>query len=140
VQWRLHLGLLPGNLRCCRSGPCAFMRRNCIGIVLFALALLGRLVLPLAAEAHTADPLADAPICTHDGSAVPPSAPEPLPDHRSACDALCCTLGAAFAPPVTLVIAVVHASAPATWRALERTQRAPRLIARQPARGPPKLS
>ncbi len=121
-------------------GSCAFMRRNCIGIVLFALALLGRLLVPMAAEAHAADPLADAPICTHDGAGVPQSAPEPLPDHRSACDALCCTLGAAFAPPSTIVIAVRHASAPATWRALDRTQTTPRLIAREPARGPPTLS
>lgn len=118
------------------------MRRNCIGIVLFALALLGRLVLPMAAEADAADPLADAPICTHDGSAaVPQSAPEPLPDHHRACHALCCTFGAAAAaPPPSDITPIIHAWALAVWPAPDRTQTAPRLIAREPARGPPTLS
>ncbi|MBV8851544.1 MAG: hypothetical protein JOZ16_18370 [Methylobacteriaceae bacterium] len=117
------------------------MRRNWIAILLFALALIGRVLLPVGAEARAADPLADAPICTHVGSMPPPGdAGGGLPAHSDACDAFCCHVASAFAAPTGAILAVEHSWRPAEWHPVELRDASPRSATSHQPRGPPTLS
>lgn len=82
------------------------MRRSNLAILLVALALLSRLLAPLAVEARVFDPLADAPICTHDGGApgVAERGDAPASTHTW-CELICCQVAPVFVaePPSRFV-------------------------------------
>ncbi len=82
------------------------MRRSSLAIFLVALALLSRLLAPLAVEARGFDPLVDAPICTHDGGVSGSADRGDVPTSAHTwCELSCCQVAPGFAavPPSTFV-------------------------------------
>jgi hypothetical protein len=121
------------------------MYRNSIGLFVFALALFGRLVLPMAAPVHVADfwadALAGAPICAHDGVVSMPDAPSGHDAHDCEnCSTVCChALGVLLAAP-PVVVALANLWIKADWRALAAQTPALLRVAAHRARGPPSIS
>lgn len=116
------------------------MRRSFLGPLLVALAVLSRLLMPLAAEARAADPLANVPICMHDGNGMPVSDGNRDGHAHELCLMLCCHV----VPP--LADATPRIASPTTVAALVEWDRrvtaivVQRALDSHRARGPPALS
>ena len=110
-----------------------------LAFVLIALSLFGRIIAPIAAEARIFDPLADAIICTHDGSTP---AQDPLGEKsnhaaHALCAFTCCQVAPGFLTPVVDFRPIARdvtylAYDPATTAIIVAT-----LAAAHRARGPP---
>ena len=117
------------------------LRRSTLGLLLFLLALLSRTTAPYAMTQVVFDPIANAPICFHDGGSsqqAPKDGGAPVADHQH-CALACCQ---AFVPaPDTIATpAYVVVERRLDWRPAPATSEEPRFLVRYPARGPPVFS
>ena len=116
------------------------LRRSTIGFVLFLLAVLSRTTMPLAMTQVGFDPIANAPICSHDGATqqAPHDDGTPFADHGHCAFACCQTFFAA--PDAVVAPSVVAIGTRIQWRpGLSAPLDNLSLLARR-ARGPPSFS
>lgn len=116
------------------------MRRSFLGPLLIALAVLSRLLLPLAAEARAADPLANAPICMHDGSGAPVHDSGGDGSSHELCLMLCCHVAPPLADAAPRIASPAMVAALVEWDRRVTSIVVARALDSHRARGPPALS
>jgi hypothetical protein len=116
------------------------LRRSTIGFVLFLLAALSRTTMPLAMAQVGFDPIANAPICFHDGGSpvAPGDGGAPLVDHQH-CAFACCQVFVA-APDALAAPSIVTIGTRVEWRPNARPRLENISLLARRARGPPSFS
>lgn len=116
------------------------LRRSTIGLVLFLLAVLSRTTMPFAMAQVGFDPIANAPICSHDGSTqqAPTDGGGSLVDHHH-CAFACCQAFVA-APDVAAALSIVAIETQIEWRPSSSAPLANLSLLARRARGPPLFS
>lgn len=117
------------------------MRLSALGLLLWTLALLARVAMPMAVvEARALDPLAGAIICTHDGAVPAPSGDPGAPaTDRDHCALFCCLVAPFPASPSALTALIRTPIAVLSVARREPPPPSPRIAAHR-ARGPPPIS
>lgn len=116
------------------------MRRSFLGPLLVALAVLTRLLMPLAAEARAADPLANAPICMHDGKGAPVQDSGRDGHAHELCLMLCCHVVPPLADAAPRLASPTSVAALVEWDRRVTAIVVQRALDSHRARGPPALS
>lgn len=116
------------------------MRRSFLGPLLVALAVLTRLLMPLAAEARAADPLANAPICMHDGNGAPVQDSGRDSHAHELCLMLCCHVVPPLADAAPRLASPTSVAALVEWDRRVTAIVVQRALDSHRARGPPALS
>ena len=116
------------------------LRRSTIGFVLFLLAVLSRATMPFAMPQVGFDPIANAPICSHDGSTqqAPSDGGIPHVDHQHCAFACCQTFVAAS--DVVASPSIVTIETRIDWRPSSSTPLDNLSVLARRARGPPTFS